>query len=72
MNPHTGRDFVQFGKTESVLNKGAKKIALLFNPPPVLSLVIMQDIADDIRNNLLDSGVDGNKILWFDQAFLDK
>lgn len=38
MNPHTGRDFVQFGKTESVLNKGAKKIALLFNPPPVLSL----------------------------------
>ncbi len=39
MNPHTGRDFVQFGKTESVLNKGAKKIALLFNPPPVLSLV---------------------------------
>ena len=41
MNPHTGRDFVQFGKTESVLNKGAKKIALLFNPPPVLSLVIM-------------------------------
>ena len=55
-----------------MLNKGAKKIALLFNPPPVLSLVIMQDIADDIRNNLLDSGVDGNKILWFDQAFLDK
>ena len=41
MNPHTGRDFVQFGKTESVLNKGAKKIALLFNPPPVLSLEIM-------------------------------
>ena len=41
MNPHTGRDFVQFGKTESVLNKGAKKIALLFNPPPVLSLVII-------------------------------
>ena len=39
MNPHTGRDFVQFRKTESVLNKGAKKIALLFNPPPVLSLV---------------------------------
>jgi hypothetical protein len=38
LNPHTGRDFVQFGKTESVLNKGAKKIALLFNPPPVLSL----------------------------------
>ena len=41
LNPHTGRDFVQFGKTESVLNKGAKKIALLFNPPPVLSLEII-------------------------------
>jgi hypothetical protein len=38
LNPHTGRDFVQFGKTESVLNKGAEKIAPLFNPPPVLSL----------------------------------
>ena len=37
-SPYTGRDFVQFGKTESVLNKRAKKIALLFNPPPVLSL----------------------------------
>ena len=42
LNLHTGRDFVQFGKTESVLNKGAKKIALLFNPPPVLSLEIMK------------------------------
>ena len=42
MNPHTGRDFVQFGKTESVLNKGAEKIAPLFNPPPVLSLEIME------------------------------
>ena len=42
MNPHTGRDFVQFGKTESVLNKGAEKIAPLFNPPPVLSLEIIQ------------------------------
>ena len=31
LNPHTGRDFVQFGKTESVLNKGAEKIAPLFN-----------------------------------------
>ena len=41
LNPHTGRDFVQFGKTESVLNKGAEKIALLFNPPPVLSLEII-------------------------------
>ncbi len=45
MNPHTGRDFVQFGKTESVLNKGAKKIALLFNPPPVLSLEIMRTLS---------------------------
>ena len=42
LNPHTGRDFVQFGKTESVLNKGAEKIALLFNPPPVLSLEILK------------------------------
>ena len=41
LNPHTGRDFAQFGKTKSVLNKGAEKIALLFNPPSVLSLVIM-------------------------------
>ena len=41
LNPHTERDFVQFGKTESVLNKGAK-IALLFNPPSVLSLLIME------------------------------
>ena len=41
MNPHTGCDFVDFGKTESVLNKGAEKIALLFNPPPVLSLRIL-------------------------------
>ena len=43
LNPHTGRDFVQFGKTESVLNKGAEKIALLFNPPPVLSLEIIRN-----------------------------
>ena len=42
LNLHTGRDFVQFGKTESVLNKRAKKIALLFNPPPVLSLEIIK------------------------------
>ena len=42
MNPHTGRDFVQFGKTESGLNKGAEEIAPLFNPPPVLSLEIIQ------------------------------
>lgn len=38
----------------------------------ILIANIMQDIADDIRNDLLDSGVDDNKILWFDQAFLDK
>lgn len=42
MNPHTGRDFVQFGKTESGLNKGAEEIAPLFNPPPVLSLEIIE------------------------------
>lgn len=40
-SPYTGRDFVQFGKTKSVLNKGARKSALLFNPPSVLSLEIM-------------------------------
>lgn len=28
LNPHTERNFVQFGKTESVLNKGA---TILFN-----------------------------------------
>ena len=40
-SPYTGRDFVQFGKTKSVLNKRAQRLALLFNPPPVLSLVII-------------------------------
>lgn len=30
-------------RTESVLNKGAEKIALLFNPPPVLSLEIIRN-----------------------------
>ena len=50
MNPHTGRDFVQFGKTESVLNKGAEKIAPLFNPPPVLSLEILGFRISDIKN----------------------
>lgn len=49
LNPHTGRDFVQFGKTESVLNKGAEKIALLFNPPPVLSLRIIQALAGSLK-----------------------
>ena len=37
-SPYTGRDFVQFGKTKSVLNKRAQGLALLFNPPSVLSL----------------------------------
>lgn len=55
MNPHTGRDFVQFGKTESVLNKGAKKIALLFNPPPVLSLEIdLMHFQEKIQDNFFD------------------
>lgn len=40
-SPYTGRDFVQFGKTKSVLNKGAQEDALLFNPPSVLSLEII-------------------------------
>lgn len=39
-----GCDFVQFGKTKSVLNKRAPKVALLFNPPSVLSLEIMEDM----------------------------
>ena len=37
-SPYTGHDFVQFGKTKSVLNKRAQELALLFNPPSVLSL----------------------------------
>ena len=53
MNPHTGRDFVQFGKTESVLNKGAKKIALLFNPPPVLSLEIITGSVLSLERRIL-------------------
>lgn len=40
-SPYTGRDFVQLGKTKSVLNKGAQEDALLFNPPSVLSLEII-------------------------------
>ena len=40
-SPYKGRDFVQFGKTKSVLNKGAQEDAPLFNPPSVLSLEIM-------------------------------
>ena len=39
-SPYTGHDFVQFGKTKSVLNKRAQELALLFNPPSVLSLEI--------------------------------
>ena len=42
-SPYTERDFVQFGKTKSVLNKRAQRLALLFNPPSVLSLVIIRD-----------------------------
>ena len=41
-SPYVGRDFVQFGKTKSVLNKGAQEDALLFNTPSVLSLEIIQ------------------------------
>jgi len=41
-SPYTGHDFVQFGKTKSVLNKRAQELALLFNPPSVLSLEIME------------------------------
>ena len=41
-SPYTERDFVQFGKTKSVLNKRAQRLALLFNPPSVLSLVILE------------------------------
>ena len=40
-SPYAGRDFVQFRKTKSVLNKGAQEDALLFNPPSVLSLEII-------------------------------
>ena len=40
-SPYVGRDFVQFGKTKSVLNKRAQEDALLFNPPSVLSLEII-------------------------------
>lgn len=40
-SPYTGHDFVQFGKTKSVLNKRAQELALLFNPPSVLSLEII-------------------------------
>lgn len=36
----------------------------------ILIANIMQDTADAIRKNLLDSGVDNDKILWFDQDFL--
>ena len=42
-SPYVGRDFVQFGKTKSVLNKGAQEDALLFNTPSVLSLEIIRN-----------------------------
>ena len=44
-SPYTERDFVQFGKTKSVLNKRAQGLALLFNPPSVLSLEIIPGIS---------------------------
>ena len=43
-SPYTGHDFVQFGKTKSVLNKRAQELALLFNPPSVLSLEIISSL----------------------------
>ena len=48
-SPYTERDFVQFGKTKSVLNKRAQRLALLFNPPSVLSLVIIMSDHVDIE-----------------------
>ena len=64
MNPHTGRDFVQFGKTESVLNKGAEEIAPLFSPPPVLSLEIMRNepIEMDRKATDISGNLDADKI----------
>ena len=49
-SPYTGRDFVQFGKTKSVLNKRAQGLALLFNPPSVLSLEIMLILENERKN----------------------
>ena len=55
-SPYTGRDFVQFGKTKSVLNKRAQGLALLFNPPSVLSLEIMLFFkTKDIKVYMADS-----------------
>ena len=72
MNPHTGRDFVQFGKTESVLNKGAEKIAPLFNPPPVLSLeIILKRLYEKIYKDYPFDGklLDIRQLSEFGQAF---
>ena len=53
MNPHIrGRDFVQFGKTKSALNKRAKGIVLLFNPPLVLSLEIIHDLGEAFTGDI--------------------
>ena len=49
-SPYTERDFVQFGKTKSVLNKRAQGLALLFNPPSVLSLEILLTILMTKKN----------------------
>ena len=54
-SPYTGRDFVQFGKTKSVLNKGAQEDALLFNPPLVLSLEIVPNSVQYQQATPLDS-----------------
>ena len=51
-SPYTGHDFVQFGKTKSVLNKRAQELALLFNPPSVLSLEIRQTQIDPQKSKL--------------------
>ena len=48
-SPYIGRDFVQFGKTKSVLNKRAQRLALLFNPPSVLSLEIMPSMEESLQ-----------------------
>lgn len=52
-------------RTESVLNKGAEKIALLFNPPPVLSLEIIAGIANNI-NQAVKLGNSQGKLYYSD------
>ena len=61
-SPYIGRDFVQFGKTKSVLNKRAQRLALLFNPPSVLSLEIMVGSKIKISDMLYQS--DDKKESW--------